>query len=88
MKRDETKKQWKLNNPDKVKGYRQKYVEESMDEIKEKRKQYRQSEEGQAKIREYNQIIYHCELCDYDINKYKKPRHEKSKITSISYRKA
>ena len=79
MKRDETKKQWKLNNPDKVKGYRQKYVEENMDEIKEKRKQYRQSEEGQAKIREYNQKIYHCQLRDYDIKKCKKTQHEKSK---------
>ena len=79
IKRDETKKQWKLNNPDKVKAYQQKHNEMYADEIKERKKKYRQSEEGKAKIREYNQLVYHCELCDYDIKKCKKTQHEKSK---------
>ena len=32
---DETKKQWKLNSPDKIKGYRQKFIEEKKAETKE-----------------------------------------------------
>ena len=79
LKRDETKRQWKLNNPEKVKAYQQKHRQEYADEIKERKNKYRQSEEGKAKIKEYQQIIYHCDICGYDIKKYKKSQHEKSK---------
>ena len=78
MKREDTKKRWKLNNAEKVRGYSQKYLEKNKDEINEWKREYRQSEEGQAKIKEYHLIVYHCELCDYDIKRYKKSQHEKS----------
>ena len=79
IQRDETKKQWKLNNPEKVKAYRQKTQDKYADEIKERKKKYKQSQAGRAKTQEYQKIIYHCDICGYDIKKYKKSRHEKSK---------
>ena len=83
MKREDTKKRWKLNNAEKVRGYSQKYYAEHKQEINEQHKEYRQSEKGHATIKEYRErnkeIMYHCELCDYDIKRYKKSQHEKSK---------
>ena len=62
IKTDETKKQWKLNNPEKVKAYRQKTEEKYADEIKERKKKYKQSEAGRAKTQEYQKsftiVIY------------------------------
>ena len=75
---EETKK-LRLNNAEKKKAYDQKYREQNADKIRERNKQYRESERGQARLKEYQQIVYHCELCDYDVKKYKKSQHEKSK---------
>ena len=78
IKNDENKKQWKLNNPEKVKEYRQKYEEENIDEIMERKKKWRESEKGKAKIQDYRQKVHYCELCDYEVKKEKKSQHEKS----------
>ena len=78
IKNDETKKQWKLNNPERVKGYRKKYEEENVDDIKERKKKWRESEKGRATIQEYRQKVHYCELCDYEVKKEKKSQHEKS----------
>ena len=53
IKTDETKKQWKLNNPEKVKAYRQKTEEKYADEIKERKNKYKQSQARRAKTQEY-----------------------------------
>ena len=53
VKTDENKKQWKFNNPEKVKAYRQKTEEKYADEIKERKKKYKQSQAGRAKTQEY-----------------------------------
>ena len=79
----ERRKQWRQDNPEIMKERWQKYFAEHKHEIYERHKEYRQSEEGQAKNKEYRErhkeIMYHCELCDYDIKRYKKSQHEKSK---------
>ena len=53
IKTDETKKQWTLNNPEKVKAYRQKTEEQYADEIKERKKKYKQSEQDEHDIKKY-----------------------------------
>ena len=70
IKRIERQKQWKLNNPEKLKAYAQTYKNANADSIKEKKNQYSQ---------DYRQHTLHCELCGYDIKKYKKSQHEKTK---------
>ena len=87
IKNHETKTHWKLNNPEKVKEYRQKYEEENIDEIKERKKKWRESEKGKAKIQEYRQKVHYCELCDYEVKKEKKSQHEKSLNHQYFYRK-
>ena len=84
---DETKKQWKLNNPERVKGYRKKYEEENIDEIKERKKKWRESEKGKATIQANRQKVHYCELCDYEVKKEKKSQHEKSLNHQYFYRK-
>ena len=44
-----------------MKGYGQKYEEENADDIKEREKQYRESEKGKATIQANRPKVYHCE---------------------------
>ena len=76
IKRIERQKQWKSNNPEKLKAYAQTYKNANADSIREKKNQYSQ---------DYRQHIHHCELCGYDIKKYKKSQHEKTKKPPILF---
>ena len=79
----ERKKLYWQNNKEMLQEKSKNYYAEHKQEINEQHKEYRQSEKGHATIKEYRErnkeIMYHCELCDYDIKRYKKSQHEKSK---------
>ena len=87
IKQAETKKRWRLNNADKVAETQRRYREHNPDQIKEKNRTHRESEAGKATIQANRQKVYHCELCDCDIEREKKSQHEKSRNHQYVYRK-
>ena len=67
---------YKENNPEEVKERGKQYREKKRDELIEKKKQYRESEEGQATIKGYRLLDVHCDVCDCDVRRKHKAKHE------------
>ena len=78
IKNDETKRQERINNPEKAREKNRRYRENHPDRIQEKNRKYRESEAGKATIQANRQTVHYCELCDYEVKKGKKSQHEKS----------
>lgn len=80
IKREETKKQWRLDNPEKVKEYQRKYREANVEQIKEMRRKYREKhlEQIKEKNRIYKQIEVDCEVCGWKVKKCRWSEHIKT----------
>ena len=72
-----TKKQWRNDNKDKLMEYGKQYKNDNKDKVMEYDKQYRKN--NKAKIQQYRQKKILCKICNKDINKAQRLRHEQSK---------